>query len=120
MVSAPTSYSDAAAFAAIAAHRITDVAVAGRVTDAPIFFTGRHTHARHESFDIVTEHGLELKIVDNVSLAPAIPVLPGDSIIVSGQLIPKPGESIIHDTHHCPGPGWHRGGWIEWHGRRYS
>ncbi len=113
-------YSDAATLAAIAAHRVTDVAVSGTVADRPTFFTGRHVHARHETFDIITEHGLELRIVDNVSLAPAIAVQPGDSVVVQGQLIPKDGESIIHDTHHCPGPGWHRGGWIEWRGQRYA
>jgi hypothetical protein len=113
-------YSDAAALAAVAANRVADVAVEGSVIDQPTFFTGRHTHARHETFDIVTEHGLRLRVVDNVSLAPAIPVQIGDSVVVQGQLVPKPGESLIHDTHHCPGPGWHRGGWIEWRGHRYA
>jgi hypothetical protein len=113
-------YSDAAALAAVAAHRVTDVAVEGSVIDQPTFFTGRHTHACHETFDIVTEHGLTLRVIDNVLLAPAIPVNVGDTVVVQGQLVPKAGESIIHDTHHCPGPGWHRGGWIEWRGHRYA
>ena len=124
MISAPadvfTRYPDDAARAAVAAHRVADVTVAGTVTDAPSFFVGRRTHARHETFDIITPHGLKLRIVDNVALAPPIPVRTGDNIVVAGQLIPTPGEAIVHDTHHCPGPGWHRGGWIEWEGRRYA
>ena len=113
-------YPDDASRAAVAAHRVADVVVAGTVEDEPTFFVGRRTHAPHEAFDIVTPHGLKLRIVDNVKLAPAIGVHAGDTIAVAGQLIPARGEAIIHDTHHCPGPGWHRGGWIEWKGRRYA
>ena len=113
-------YPDDTARAAVAAHRIADVAIAGTVADEPTFFVGRHTHARHETFDIITPHGLKLRIVDNVALAPSIPVHTGDDIVVAGQLIPTRSGAIVHDTHHCPGPGWHRGGWIEWNGRRYA
>jgi hypothetical protein len=113
-------YPDSQACAAVAAHRVADVAVAGTVADEPTFFVGRRTHARHETFDIITPHGLKLRIVDNVALAPPLPVHSGDNIVVAGQLIPAPGGALVHDTHHCPGPGWHRGGWIEWGGRRYA
>ena len=113
-------YPDNAARKAVATRHVADVAVAGTVIDEPAFFIGRTTHAAHETFDIVTPHGLRLRVVDNVSLAPRIPVHAGDDIVVAGQLIPTHAGAIIHDTHHCPGPGWHRGGWIEWRGRRYS
>jgi hypothetical protein len=113
-------YSDDQAFAAVAAHRVADVAVAGTVADEPTFFMGTRTHARHETFDIITPHGLHLRVVDNVSLAPPVPVHTGDTIVVAGQLIPTNRGAIVHDTHHCPGPGWHRGGWINWGGRRYA
>jgi hypothetical protein len=113
-------YSDNQACAAVAAQRVADVVVAGTVADEPTFFIGRQTHARHETFDIVTEHGLHLRVVDNVSLAPPVAVHEGDDLVVAGQLIPTRGGAIVHDTHHCPGPGWHRGGWIEWNGKRYA
>jgi hypothetical protein len=113
-------YPDGQALAAVSAQRVADVAVAGTVTDEPTFFMGKRTHARHETFDIITPHGLHLRVIDNVSLAPPVPVHSGDTIVVAGQLIPTRRGAIVHDTHHCPGPGWHRGGWIEWDGRRYA
>lgn len=108
---------------AVAQHRTADVAVAGTVVSEPTFFLGTHTHAEHESFGIVTEHGLRIDVIDNVDLAPRIPVHEGDVVVVAGQFIPDGkggGAGIIHDTHHSPGPGWHRGGWIEWHGHRFE
>jgi hypothetical protein len=113
-------YPDNAARAAVASRHVADVAVAGTVIDEPTFFIGRRTHAPHETFDVVTPNGLRLRIVDNVSLAPRIPVHTGDDVVVAGQLIPTSDGAIVHDTHHCPGPGWHRGGWIEWRGKRYA
>ena len=113
-------YPDNKACAAVAAQRVADIVVAGTVADEPTFFVGRHTHAPHETFDIVTPHGLQVRVVDNVSLAPPVPVHTGDNIVVAGQLIPTARGAIVHDTHHCPGPGWHRAGWIEWNGRRYA
>jgi hypothetical protein len=113
-------FPDNQACAAVAAHRVADVAVAGTVADEPMFFMGTRTHAQHETFDIITAHGLHLRVVDNVSLAPPVPLHTGDTIVVAGQLIPTNRGAIVHDTHHCPGPGWHRGGWIEWGGRRYA
>ena len=113
-------YSDADVLAAVREHHIADVVVAGTVEDAPHYFRGRRTHAVHEQFAIVTEHGVHLQIVDNVDLAPAIPVRVGDVVVVAGQFIPQASGGLIHDTHHCPGPGWHRGGWIEWRGSKYE
>ena len=105
---------------AIAHHRVADVVVAGTVTDAPTYFVGRRTHARHESFAIVTEHGLRIQVIDNIDLAPRVPVAAGDVVAVAGQFIPNGDGGIVHDTHHCPGPGWHQGGWIEWHDQRFE
>ena len=113
-------YPDAGVLAATQDERRSDVTVAGTVSSAPTYFFGRRTHAWHERFTIVTEHGLRLEIVDNVDLAPRVPVRPGDVVAVSGQFIPGRHGGLIHDTHHCPGPGWHRGGWVEWHGRRFE
>ena len=113
-------YPDDAVAAAQSARRPADVCVAGTVLDEPRFFRGRRTHAMHETFSIITEHGLRLDVIDNVDLAPRVAVQPGDVIVVAGQFIPKKRGGIIHDTHHSPGPGWHRGGWIEWHGQRFE
>jgi hypothetical protein len=113
-------YPDAGVLAAAADRRVADVTVAGTVTSPPSFFFGRRTHAWHETFSIVTEHGLHVQIVDNVDLAPKVAVSPGDVVAICGQYIPRPGGGLIHDTHHSPGPGWHRGGWVEWHDHRYE
>lgn len=115
-----TRYSDAAVLAAAAAHHRADVAVAGTVQGPPKFFVGARTHAWHEAFDIVTEHGMHLRVIDNVDLAPRLPVGAGDTIAVKGQFVPTHHGGLIHDTHHCPGRGWHEGGWIEWRGVRYQ
>jgi hypothetical protein len=113
-------YPDDAIEEAAAAHRSADVIVAGTVTSRPTFFFGHQTHAWHERFSIVTEHGVRVDVIDNVSLAVRVPVEPGDVVAVAGQYIPKRTGGIIHDTHRCPGPGWHRGGWIQWHGHRFE
>jgi hypothetical protein len=113
-------YPDDAVAAAKEANRPADVAVAGTVTDEPRYFFGHRTHAWHERFTIVTEHGLRLDVIDNVDLAPRVPVQRGDVIVVAGQFVPTRSGGLIHDTHHCPGPGWHRGGWVQWHGRRFQ
>jgi hypothetical protein len=113
-------YPDDGALAASAAHRTADVVVSGTVAAPPTFFFGRHTHAWHEEFPIVTEHGLRIDVIDNVSLAPRVPVEAGDVVVVAGQFVPSRRGAIIHDTHHSPGPGWHRGGWIQWRGQRFE
>jgi len=113
-------YSDGRLYAAQRDHRVTDVEVAGTVGAAPRFFLGRRTHHWHEEFPIVTQHGERVEVIDNVDLAPRIPVATGDVVVVKGQFVPTHGGGIIHDTHHSPGPGWHQGGWIEWRGQRYE
>jgi len=114
------AHSDRGLIAAERDHRITDVEVAGTVEGMPRFFLGRHTRHWHEEFPILTQHGERVEVIDNVDLAPRVPVAAGDVVVVKGQFVPTPGGGIIHDTHHSPGPGWHRGGWIEWRGRRYE
>lgn len=114
-------YPDDRVIDAATQRHVADVVVAGTVVDEPSFFLGTRTHAVHEQFGIVTEHGLRLEIIDNVDLAPRVPLHAGDVVAVAGQFIPDgKGAGIIHDTHHSPGPGWHRGGWIEWHGDRFE
>jgi len=114
-------FPDAGVAQAAADKLVRDVVVAGTVADEPRYFIGRRTHALHETFPIVTEHGLRIDVIDNVDLAPCVPLHAGDVVAVAGQFVPDgKGSGIIHDTHHSPGPGWHRGGWIEWHGERFE
>lgn len=113
-------YPDGPVAAAAATHRVADVVVAGTVAGPPSYFYGRTTHAWHERFPIVTEHGLRIDVIDNIDLAPRVPVSGGDVVVVAGQFIPTRSGGIVHDTHHSPGPGWHRGGYVEWHGRRFE
>lgn len=113
-------YPDQDVLDAAKAHRVSDVVVSGTVVGTPKYFFGRRTHAWHETFPIETEHGLRLKVIDNVDLAPRVPVVVGDVVVVAGQFVPKHNGGIVHDTHHSPGPGWHRGGWVQWHGQRFE
>jgi len=90
------------------------------VTSAPHYFIGTNTHARHEAFDCRTDDGASVEIVDNVDLAPPVPVTIGDRISVRGELVGDPGrEPVVHWTHHAPS-GNHPGGWIDFNGRRYA
>jgi hypothetical protein len=90
------------------------------VTSPPRYFSGTVSHAHHEAFDCRTDDGLALEIVDNVDLAPPVPVGPGDRIAARGELVHDPGrEPLVHWTHHDPA-ALHAGGWIDFAGRRYA
>jgi hypothetical protein len=91
----------------------------GTVTSTPTFFYGTHTHCTHEQFGLRTPSG-EVQVIDNVGLAPRVPVHIGDSVQVRGELVHDPGkEPIIHWTHHDPAH-MHEDGFIRWHGRTYA
>jgi hypothetical protein len=95
------------------------VDLAATVTSRPTFFVGTHTHARHEEFTAQTEHG-SIDVIDNVDLAPQVPVRPGDRIEVRGELVHDPGKQpIVHWTHHDPAHH-HPDGFIRYHGRVYA
>jgi hypothetical protein len=90
-----------------------------KVTSKPHFFWGTNTHATHEAFDVQTSSG-PAEVIDNVSLAPRVPVQPGDSIEVRGEMVHDPGrEPIVHWTHHDPA-GKHPDGFIRYQGRVYA
>lgn len=96
-----------------------EVTFDARVTSGPRFFMGSRTHCMHEAFDAQTQAG-SVEIVDNVDIAPRVPVLPGDSIQVRGEMVHDPGRKpIIHWTHHDP-QGEHAGGFIQLRGRVYA
>ena len=96
------------------------VRYSGTVTTAPIFFSSKHTHRVHEQFDMRTDDGSPLRIVDNVTIAPRVPVLPGDRVTVCGDLVDARSKlPIVHWTHHDPGHR-HADGFIELGGRTYA
>lgn len=106
--------------AALAGPLPVEVDFSGTVSSAPRYFMGTITHARHEAFDCRTDDGVSLEVVDNVDLAPPVPVGPGDRIAVRGELVVDPGRGpLVHWTHHDPALR-HPGGWIDLDGRRYA
>jgi hypothetical protein len=106
--------------AALAGPLPVEVEFGATVASPPRFFTGSTSHTRHEAFDCTTDDGLALEIVDNVDLAPPIPVAPGDHIGVRGELVHDPGRPpVVHWTHHDPAER-HTDGWIDLAGRRYA
>jgi hypothetical protein len=98
----------------------SEVAFSATVTSAPHFFYGTNTHAEHEAFNVRSDDGRNLEVVDNVKLAPRVPVAVGDHIAIQGELIPdaKPGP-LVHWTHHDPA-GRHPDGYIDLDGKRYA
>ncbi|MBV8579617.1 MAG: DUF3465 domain-containing protein [Candidatus Eremiobacteraeota bacterium] len=92
----------------------------GTVTTPPVFFSSKHTHRTHEQFDVRAADGSTFRVVDNVTLAPRVPVQPGDTVTVQGELIRlKHGTPLVHWTHHDPG-GHHPDGFVALAGRIYA
>ncbi|HYW54950.1 MAG TPA: DUF3465 domain-containing protein [Dongiaceae bacterium] len=96
-----------------------EVRYSGTVTSRPIFFTSRHSHHTHERFDVRADDGSAFQVVDNVSLAPRVPVRPGDRVTVQGELIHAGGRALVHWTHHDP-RGRHAGGFVMLGGHTYA
>lgn len=89
------------------------------VTTEPTYFYGSRTRCEHEQFGVATEAG-PLEIIDNVALAPNVPVHTGDRIDVRGELVRDRGEApIVHWTHHDPGHR-HVDGFIRLQGKVYA
>jgi hypothetical protein len=97
-----------------------EVRFSGTVLDRPHFFYGSNTHAVHEAFDVRSDDGHTVEIVDNVKLAPRVPVQPGDRVEVQGELIPDASRGpLVHWTHRDPAHV-HPDGYIDLNGRRYA
>jgi hypothetical protein len=98
----------------------SEVAFSGVVVSRTHFFYGRNTHAMHEAFDVRGDDGNRVEIVDNVKLAPRVPVAVGDRVDVEGELVPKTSHGpLVHWTHHDPAHV-HVDGYIDFAGRRYA
>lgn len=104
---------------AIAAGRTAEVDFSGTVNTPARFFYGTKTHCEHETFGVNTASG-NVQVIDNVDLAPRIPVQPGDRIDVRGEYVNDPGKApIVHWTHHDPGHH-HADGFIRLRGQIYA
>ena len=105
--------------AAYHASRAAEVHFNGTVSSTPSYFYGTHTHCMHEEFDAQTTAG-PVDVIDNVALAPRIPVHPGDPIEVKGEMVHDPGRMpVVHWTHHDPAHR-HADGFIRFQGRLYG
>jgi hypothetical protein len=92
----------------------------GVVRGSPRFFYGRLSHAEHEAFNVRTAAGT-VEIVDNVDIAPPVPVRDGDSVEVCGEMVHDADREypVVHWTHHDP-DGTHAGGFIRLNGKIYA
>jgi hypothetical protein len=105
--------------AAYAGYAPAWVDFSAMVCSPPRFFYGSRTHCMHEAFDVQSTAG-ELEVVDNISIAPRCPVVPGDRIEVCGELVHDPGRPpVVHWTHHDPAAR-HHNGFIRLHGQLYA
>jgi hypothetical protein len=104
----------------LASNVPSEVLFGAIVLSQPHLFYGRNTHALHEAFSVRSDDGHDLEIVDNVRLAPRVPVSPGDRIRVQGELVPAAQRGpLVHWTHHDPAHR-HPDGFIELNGRIYA
>ena len=98
----------------------SEVAFSGVVSSRPHFFYGMNSHAMHEAFNVRADDGQRVEIVDNVKIAPRVPVAPGDRVTIAGELVPQTRYGpLVHWTHHDPS-GTHPDGYIDFAGRRYA
>lgn len=92
----------------------------GTVTSQPSYFVGTHTKALHETFRVATSAG-PVDVIDNVAIAPRVPVQVGDTVEVRGEMVHDSGKPapIVHWTHHDPRHR-HIDGFIRLQGRTYA
>jgi hypothetical protein len=89
------------------------------VTSMPHYFMGSRTKCEHEEFGVSSDAG-PMDIIDNVDLAPRVPVHPGDQIEIRGEMVRDPGRPpIVHWTHHDPSHH-HPDGFIRYQGKNYA
>ncbi len=98
----------------LTAAKAAEVTVRGTVT--ALLPDSNGPEGPHEDFDISVQGHL-VEIDHNLSLAPRVPVRPGDVVEIHGQFEPDPGHPVIHYTHHATGT--HPGGWIILDGHKY-
>jgi len=105
--------------AAYGSRGAAEVVFPATVATSPHYFVGRRTHAMHEAFVATTDAG-PVEIVDNVKIAPRVPVSSGDTIVVKGEMVHDKGRiPIVHWTHHDPSRR-HEDGFIQLRGQVYA
>lgn len=91
----------------------------GHVLDMPRNFYGNRTHAMHEAFHVEVA-GQRLEVLENLAIAPYVPVHPGDDVVMHGQLIPQGSHGpLMHWIHRDPS-GRHEDGYLINQGRSYA
>jgi hypothetical protein len=105
--------------AALAAGNPIECTLEATVTDDAREFYGNRTHAEHEDFHVEVA-GRRLEVVENLGLAPLIPVKRGDQIELHGELVPHGSHGpLMHWIHRSPN-GHHESGYCIDNGQRYE
>ncbi|MEP6752038.1 MAG: DUF3465 domain-containing protein [Candidatus Dormiibacterota bacterium] len=75
----------------------------------------------HERFQVKTTTGETLEIDHNTTLAAAVPIHAGDSVVIHGRLYIDPGPKVgVHCTHAATSSGCPDSGWIEFSSTFYE
>lgn len=96
-------------------HVPDEVTIQGGVTR--LLADSNGSDGPHENF-LVDVAGVQVQVIHNLSLAPRVPVKPGDTVVVHGQFEPDPSGPVIHYTHHATDR--HEGGYIQLNGTTYQ
>ena len=81
--------------AALQAGSPKECTLSAIVTDSPRQYYGSRTHAEHEDFHVLCQ-GRRLEVVQNLRCSPEIPVQPGDSVCLHGELVPHGSHGAAH------------------------
>jgi hypothetical protein len=74
----------------------------------------------HERFIVrLPDVGMTVLIEHNLSIAPRVPVIVGETVVVHGEYVWNAQGGLFHFTHHDPDRS-HEGGYILYGGRRYD
>ena len=74
----------------------------------------------HERFIVrLPDVGLTVLVEHNLSIAPRVPVVVGEPVVVHGEYVWNAQGGLLHFTHHDPDRS-HEGGYIVYGGRRYD
>lgn len=100
-------------------------AIRDRRSGAEVTFVGEVTAepvraGSHEQITVRTRIGDVLELDRNTDLGPWVPVRPGDSVTVHGQLYVDPGRAGAHCLHARTSRGCPQAGWIELDGTTYQ
>lgn len=74
----------------------------------------------HERFIVrLPDVGMTVLVEHNLSIAPRVPVVVGEPVVVHGEYVWNAQGGLLHFTHHDPDRS-HEGGYIVYAGRRYD